>query len=450
MADDQQNATNGSKGARTRVRGPANWFSFLCPANAIIQQEAMITEIRLSVAQVPTSPADSVSDVSSQCHTLVIHGYWPEKSDESVELTELDTTLMFPTVIYRQCDLPLQKVASSRVSSGVSRVTSDGPWWKRWLLQRQTYQWKIWVIQRGPILIVANIQSVPGHTMRPEVLLEMETILESLEISETPAWPPDLYRRHAVELARRKFPLLRVEAGSGFALRIEDSQIQLANFYRTYLRSPDLFESILLPGITAMVRLLELGPEQLVPPLSEVRTRILPMLSPVGESHGHRLAEVPWVGGLSVRFVLDEDDSYRFIPEEMLSRWNISEDELHQIALDNLATYSAEHPLEVSVVGDDADPRMLIPTRPDVYNCSRILDQGLHGRLRELLGAELLVGIPNRDFFVALSLKHPGLIDEVQSKISEDYTTLHHPLTQRLLVISADGVSEYCGPLGDR
>ena len=87
---------------------------------------------------------------------------------------------------------------------------------------------------------------------------------------------------------------------------------------------------------------------------------------------------------------------------------------------------------------------MLVPVEPNAYNSVRLLGEQLHRRLRELLGPELVVGLPNRDFFVAVSLGHPGLVGQVQQRVIQDYQSMHHPLTSRLLVISADGVSEYC------
>lgn len=453
MSGDPEYDFQGSDHSRVNHRGPANWFTFSSTHLAEITQESMITEVRLpsgsrqehlrsdaAQAERAESPAASADAV------LTFHSHWLDDPTQNIEHTLLEPGLLFPKVIFEAPRQSLPHNSRSFSYSGISRTISNGPWWKRWLEPRQSYQWRLWQIRQGNILIIASAQSPPGRPFSEGVIHEMDLIIESIDVSEHPAWPPELFRANALALAQRKFPLLRIEAGSGFSIRVQESQIQLANFYRTYLRSTDQFEQIVLPGITALVRLQELGPEQLVPQLHDVRHKILPMLSPEGETQGHELAEVPWVGGLSVRFVLDEDDSYRFIPEELLKRWALSEDELHSLALENLSRYTAEHPLEVSLVGDEDDPRILMPAKPDVYNCSRILDQRLHSRLRELFGSELLVGLPNRDFFVAISLRHKKLIQEVRDRVSEDFSTLHHPLTERLLVISADGVSEYCGP----
>ena len=211
-----------------------------------------------------------------------------------------------------------------------------------------------------------------------------------------------------------------------------------------YLQQPEQFRRIVLPGLTTLVRLQELSPEQLVPALHEVRDHILPMLSADEDSRNEERVRMPWVGGLSVGYVVDEDDSYRFIQPQMLETWDLSLDELHDLAIANLRQYAEENPLEVTMLGDDAHPRMLMPVRPDAYNCSRILDPGFHGRLRDLFGPELIVGVPNRDFFIAVSMKDAALIDQVRSRVNQDFATMHHPLTKRLLVVSADGVSEYC------
>jgi hypothetical protein len=99
--------------------------------------------------------------------------------------------------------------------------------------------------------------------------------------------------------------------------------------------------------------------------------------------------------------------------------------------------------MALTVVGEEDSPQMLMPVHPDAYNCSRILDPNFHQHLRELFGPQLVMGLPNRDFFVAVSLHEPSLIQQVRQRVREDHATMHHPLTQRLLLISPDGVSEY-------
>jgi hypothetical protein len=249
-----------------------------------------------------------------------------------------------------------------------------------------------------------------------------------------------------VRLAREYFPLLQAASVRGFSVRLGQSEIGLSNFYRMYLQAPDQFRRIVLPGLTSLVRMQELSPAQLMPDFSEVRERILPMLAPDNDSRQDERVRQPWVGGLCIGYVVDEDDSYRYIHRQMLENWDVSSDDLHEAAIENLREYSSNHPISMTVVGDEDNPQMLMPMRPDAYNCSRILDPAFHQRLRELFGPQLVIGLPNRDFFVCVSLKQRGLIEQVRQRVREDYATMHHPLTERLLLISPDGVSEYVDP----
>jgi hypothetical protein len=292
-------------------------------------------------------------------------------------------------------------------------------------------------------MIVATTQSADRQQLTREQVLVCERLLQTLEIADRPAWPPDVFLKNVLELARHHFPLLQSSVARGFSVRLGHSEIGLSNFYRRYLQQPEEFRKIMLPGLTSMVRLQELSPSQLMPEFHEVRTRVLPMLAPESDTRQDGRVRQPWVGGLSIGYVIDEDDSYRYVHQTMLDTWEISLDDLHSAAIENLQSYAEEHPLEVTVVGEEDAPKMLMPLKPDAYNCSRILDPEFHSRLRGLFGRELVLGLPNRDFFVVVSLKEPDLIQQIRDQVVEDHAVMHHPLTRCLLLISADGVSEY-------
>jgi hypothetical protein len=55
------------------------------------------------------------------------------------------------------------------------------------------------------------------------------------------------------------------------------------------------------------------------------------------------------------------------------------------------------------------------------------------------------VGVPNRDFFVAVSLDSDEVIEQVCAKVVDDHDRMDHPLSKRLLLVSSDGVSEFVG-----
>jgi len=430
-------------------RGPANWFTFRCPDEVAVRQNQTLIELRHRSEDVPVSdsanagPSSDITE-SNDRSMLSMVTWWDDADTDATRRPSPDLALLFPQVVALHPEQPLQISSHNEVWSGVSRRPRTGCWLSRVFGRKSQYFWRMWTLRRGRLTIVATMQSADGEPLDPKFLETCEGILETLEIAEQPAWPPDVFMKQVIELARQSFPLLQTAASRGFSLRLGHSEIALSNFYRMYLQEPERFRRIVLPALTTMVRLQELGPDQLVPALDEIRDHILPMLSAEDDVRIDKRVNMPWVGGLSVGYVVDEDNSYRYVHQAMLENWKLSLDELHEIAIHNLQQYTADNPLELTMVGDESDPRMLMPVKADAYNCSRILDPGFHHHLRDLFGPELIVGVPNRDFFVAVTLKDRALIEQVRSRVNEDFATMHHPLTRRLLVVSADGVSEYC------
>jgi len=426
-------------------RGPANWFTFRCPEDVDVRQNQTLIELRQrDRLELLNSDGDPAKSFDSSCAVLSIVTWWDDAGAEAARRPSPDLALLFPQVVALQPQRSLNLSAQNDVWAGTSCRTRSGGWLSGFFRRKPHYQWRLWTIRQGRLTIVATVQSADRRPLDAEFIRTCERILCTLEIAEDPAWPPDVFLKHVMELARHHFPLLQTSVARGFSLRLGHSEIGLSNFYRMYLQQPDQFRRIVLPGLTTVVRLQELGPDQLVPSLDQIRDRILPMLSSDDDARGDERVRMPWVGGLAVGYVVDEDDSYRYVQQRMLEHWDLSVDEIHDLAIDNLKQYAIDHPLEVTMVGSEEDPRMLMPVKPDAYNCSRILDPGFHGRLRDLFGPELIVGVPNRDFFVAVTMRDRDLIEQVRVRVNEDHATMHHPLTRRLLVVSADGVSEYC------
>jgi uncharacterized protein YtpQ (UPF0354 family) len=152
---------------------------------------------------------------------------------------------------------------------------------------------------------------------------------------------------------------------------------------------------------------------------------------------------MPWVGGLVVLYVVDESHAYWYIREDLLETWGLPPDDLHEIALANLNRYFDEAPMEFTVAGEEDGPRLLIPARPDAYNTSRLLSEPFHEKLRGVLGGEFAVGTPSRDFFVAVSLDSSETVEHVRKKVEDDFQQMDHPLSDRLLLVTHDGVTEY-------
>lgn len=416
----------------SEFQGPANWFRCTYPNSVEFRQKESVIEVR------PATAAGSAS------WSMALYAAWVDNEGNSEPSPAFSVSTLFPAVVRSQQGTPLDVGVENRNWSGLSRRRAAGPWWKR--IRRRPYEWRLWILEHRNVMLVASLQSAPGKPLDADTVQQCTAIMESVRFASTPAMPPEPFRQEVIKLAKKYFPLLDVESRGRFAIALQGSEINLSNFYRSYLQQPESMTQVILPGLTSVVRLQEWGPEQVMPPLQEVEERIMPMLYPDEDAADtlKDFVQLPWIGGLTQVFVIDEDDTYRFVHESMLEQWDLSTESLRELAMENLNTYGVENPMQVNVVGDEDDPQMLVPVNPDPYNSARILGDTFHKRLRDLFGPEVIVGVPNRDFFVAVSLNHPKLISHVQDRVTQDYHAMHHPLTQRLLVISADGVSEYC------
>lgn len=237
-----------------RHQSSARWFQFRCPAARRIRQEHALLEI-------------SCDQIEDRGATLQISTTWIGEQQSSAartatSLPEADVFSLFPDVIHTQQIGRLQAGNGLNSWRGISRLPASGSYWGRWLQRRPLYQWKFWTRIQAPLMQVAVIQSQPGFLLDEDFVAECDRIISTVELATNPAWPPDVFRNQVLELARTSLPLLKVSVAGAFAIRVEDAEIPLHNFYRAYLLQPEHFKRIVLSGISAVVRQRELSSEQ--------------------------------------------------------------------------------------------------------------------------------------------------------------------------------------------
>ena len=326
---------------------------------------------------------------------------------------------------------------------GETDIATSAQWWLRPFKNGDWRVWKLWALRNGPVLIIASLLHSPDYDAELDAIAGL--MLRTLEFADTLADPPDEFARRVLALAKDKFPLLDVESGADFQLKLGESSVNLFNFYRSYLKVPEKFEEIMLPALTTVVQIQGWGSEQSDPPLENIRDRIMPMLYPesVWKEQFPNFVGQPWVGEMMVLYVVDESHAYWYIRQDLLQKWSISADDLHQIALDNLEDYFEHHPMELAVAGGEGGPTIVMPTGPDSYNAARLLSESFRDKLREVMEGTFAVGLPGRDFFVAVGLEPDEMLAHVRRKVRDDYSQMDHPLSEELLLVSPDGVSGF-------
>ena len=409
------------------MAGPANWFRLRHPPRWQVEERQGAFALRP-----PGTDA-----------LIAINTIWI-RSDMTAAIPDLQEIIgQFPRVRNVQAVSEGQMEHLHECMQGEAILDASASWWGRLWKGDQWRAWKMWGFRRGPLLIVITL--LHAEERDPELESLTRLVLRCLELPDSPADPPEVFAERVLALARRKFPLLKTELVENFQLNIETSRLNLANFYRAYLREPDRFEQILLPALTTAVQVQGWGELETAPPLEVVRDRLMPMLYPedVWKEKFPDILGQPWIAGLVILYVVDESNAYWYVRQELTARWGLSPPEVHEIALDNLQNYFERQPMEMTVAAsEEGTPSMMMPGQPDSYNTSRLLCHPFLAQLREVAEGDLVIGVPGRDFFVAVSTRLPEMVDRIRIRVHEDYQQTDHPLTDRMLLITADGVSE--------
>lgn len=373
---------------------------------------------------------------------LSFSSFWLDQQPSAVERI-IDLERLFPVRRNVRSLKPLQAGERSIGFEGEAPVGPEPKWWKRLFHRRKWRKWRVWCVQQGSVYVLGLFLQTEAYDPEAETLATM--VLNTLEFTSKPAFPPEIFAQRVLELAREKFPLLECETATDFQLKLGESKVNLFNFYRSYLNSPEQFEAIVLPALTTVVQVQGWGKSQTEPELDTVRERIMPMLYPedVWREKFPTFIGVPWVGGLVVLYVVDESQAYWYIRGDLLTSWGLTTDDLHEIAMENLDRYFDNQPMEFTLAGEEEGPRLLIPARPDAYNAARLLSEKFHLKMREVMGGDFAVGAPSRDFFVAVSLDSEETLDHVRKKVGDDFKQMDHPLSEKLLLVTHDGVTEY-------
>lgn len=411
------------------VSGPANWFC-----------------CRIPESWRPQTNADGLTLYAADGRCVIkLHAMWHPKDDVSAA-DIIDPANLFPNSIALRKLAPLQ--ASQAVSPGfeghVPVGAEPGPL-KRLISPRRRAHWYAWAMRQGPICVVCTVERCESGMLGTSQKKLAKRILESVEIASEPTMPPSAFADRLLKKAQAEFsePARRLH---GLQLAIGDARVNLLSFYRRYAQDPEQLEDICGSVLHTLERLLRWEDHDFDAKLDEVRDRVMPMLIPESlwaRSFSEFVSDT-WIANLRIMYVVDEEDAYWYIRNSLFAKWEVSREQLHRTALENLDRYFANHPTDMTKIDGEDGPKLLMPATADAYNSVRLLNEPFHRDLQRVLGPEFAIGIPNRDFFVAVSLKNSDTLQRVRGKVASDFQTMDHPLTDRILIVSTDGVSEYC------
>jgi uncharacterized protein YtpQ (UPF0354 family) len=158
-----------------------------------------------------------------------------------------------------------------------------------------------------------------------------------------------------------------------------------------------------------------------------------------GGADGAAIVAEPLVAGLQIAYAIDSDRTIAYIPQAVFSRWTMSMDDLHDVAINNLVARS-EAISAHAAADEDGEVNLILFQTMDGFDASRILLPTLHDRLREHLGSPFAAGIPNRDILLCFR-NDEETVERLKDKIADDYRQMPHQVTEKLLLVTPDGLA---------
>ncbi len=411
----------------TQLTGPANWFRLWHPPR-------WTTEVRQGVYALKPPNSSAI---------LAVQALWINE-EEACDARRLDQIIRkFPSSrkVCKGNEKWNEQVVESLQGEAVLEVPRH--WWERFLPFRRWRNWRMWALQKSHLLLIVTL--IHDNERDPELESLAKMVVRCMELPTIPADPPEVFASRVLKLSRQHFPRMSIDLVDGFQMQIDSCRLNLADWYRAYVQNPDRFEQILESAVTSVTMTQLSKCETALPRLEMIRDRIMPMLLPqqVWEESFSQTPSQPWVAGLVIVYVVDEMQTMWYVRAPLLNHWKLTVAELHEIAIENLQTYFDKRPMEMTVAASqDGVPSVMMPSEPDSYNCVRLLCPEFLKKLRTLGCGNLAVGMPGREFFVAVNIEQRQIIEQIRQQVRCDYDRVDYPLTTRLLLISPDGVSE--------
>lgn len=246
-----------------------------------------------------------------------------------------------------------------------------------------------------------------------------------------------------IDLVRKRFPLVKVaRSPEPFSLRLNGRVVALENLYRSAMQRQDQTAHIVERWAVEILRAAEGTPDRLAS-YDEVRDRVMPVLltADAFDSRGGAMVGQPVIEGLFVAYVIDGDRTLLHIPEPQFAKWDVTLEELHERAIENLVAKSQTLAADAAQ-DEDGKVNLILFQLGDGYDSSRLLLPTLHERLRGHLGSPFLAAIPNRDILICVR-NDSSILESVRTQVAQDFRTMPRQITDRLFLVTPDGLAPH-------
>lgn len=249
------------------------------------------------------------------------------------------------------------------------------------------------------------------------------------------------FAEQVIELVKGRFPLVKIaRAEQAFALKLNGQVASLENLYRSTKLKPEDMKHNVERWAVELLRAAEGSPDQGAD-FETLAPRILPMILSQQQVDPQSPSTVsqPLVADLHIAYAIDSDRTIAYIPKAQFEAWNITLEELHNKAIENLVSRS-ESIAAHAAPDDQGRVSLILFQTMDGFDASRVLLPTLHERLREYLGSPFAAGIPNRDILLCFR-NETETVENLRKQIATDYQNMPHHVTDKLLLVTQDGLA---------
>jgi uncharacterized protein YtpQ (UPF0354 family) len=294
-----------------------------------------------------------------------------------------------------------------------------------------------WVVAGGDVVLFASTQVPAAEREQWNPLFEK--VMASLQITRE----EELFlRKVANEVLlglRQRYPEQDFEFNEQ-GIRGRNRVVYLSNLYRQVKASPARREHIIREFIENLSLSTDttLGEET----WEEVREHLLPVLKPKNyikdDNPTKHILTADWLPDVLICYVIRNKKFYRFVTGWDVNRWGTTEQDLHQLALDNLRRLNWPSRLEGARQRDGG--RLILIETGDSLASSRLLHPDLHRLFSGPLGSPFWAGIPDRDTLVVYSDRR-ALKQRIARRLKKDHDSSAYPITPRPFLVTRDGIA---------
>lgn len=166
------------------------------------------------------------------------------------------------------------------------------------------------------------------------------------------------------------------------------------------------------------------------------KEKLMPQLMPREFLEKIPLVHQEFGDNIVLAYVIDSDEAYSYVSVADISRWEIDQEELKGVALQNLRERSRG--MEANAF--ERPNGFVVLNTLDGFDAVRIVSPGIQEFVSEIVGTPFRFGVPNRDFLICWELNEDSDFQtRFVQQIAQDFEERPYPLSPKVFEVSKDG-----------